>query len=179
MRPGRPLPVLLFFAALAFSGARASAAVLWNWSFGTESGTFTTDGTFADTAGAHSFVITDFQVQASATPANVGALYIQEQPVDGMIWDGSAPTEFSRDSGGLTNGANFTNSANNFRYVLFPGTSLLENQNEVTVASGDLTVTPVGDVAATGLPTLGVLGRALLALSLAAAGVSALQLLRR
>jgi hypothetical protein len=175
---GSPLfPALLCFAALLV-GNSATATVVWNWSFSSEAGTFTTDGALSDTLSAHTFTITDFHVTASGTPANIGALYTVVQPTEGMIWDGSAPTEFFRESGSLTNGANFKNPANNFQYTLVPGTSLLDNQFELIVATGDLTVTPLVPVVAI-VPTLGGAGMALLGLSLAAAGAVALKLARR
>ena len=146
------------------------ADVLWNWHFSSESGTFTTDGTFADTSGAHTFGFTGFHVSASTVSANVGATYVELQPTDGFLWNGSAPTEFFRESGSLTNGSNFTNQSNSFRYTLFPGTSLLVNAAEVTVTTGDLTITPVGDVVAASVPTLGRSELLLLALLVAGAG---------
>jgi len=177
MRRSRLVVLLCLTAALSV-GQSAAAAVLWNWSFSSEAGTFTTDGTLSDTLSTHTFTITDFQVTASGTPANIGASYTVVQPTEGMIWDGAAPTQFFRESGGLTNGANFKNPANNFEYTLFPGTSLLGNQFELPVATGELTVAPVVPVAVV-VPTLGGAGMALLALSVAAVGVLALQLARR
>jgi len=176
MRRSRCLSALLCLTAGLLVSRGAAASVLWNWTFGTESGTFRTDGTFADTAGSHTFTITDFHVSASGTPANVGAVYAVVQPTAGMVWNGSTPTEFFRDSGGLTNGADFKTAVNSFQYTLIPGTSLLVDQFELLVTTGDLTVTPTAPVpVAASVPTLGAAGMALLALSLAAAGAAALQ----
>ncbi len=84
------------------------ADVNWVWRFGSEKGTFTTDGTIADAQGSFSFTITDFQVSLSSHDVSlIGATYTESQPTQGFMWDGSTPTQFFRDSGALTNGSNF------------------------------------------------------------------------
>ena len=163
---------ILIGLALLVSGSTASAAVLWNWSFAGESGTFITDGTFADASGAHTFHFLHFGVTASTVPANVGGTYFEEQPSDGMVWSGSAPTEFFRLSGALTNGSNFRNAANSYRYTLFPGVSFLVDQKEITVTSGDLKVAADSDVDVEipSVPAAGPEALALLAALVAGAG---------
>lgn len=167
----RQIAVALASAAFTLAvSAPAFADVLWNWSFSSESGTFTTDGTFADAAGAHTFGFTGFHVTTSVVSSNVGATYLVVQPDQGFIWNGSTATEFFRDSGILTNGSNFNNAVTNYRYTLFPGTSFLVDASEHDVTTGDLTITPVGDVSAAEVPTLGKGELALLALLVAGAG---------
>jgi hypothetical protein len=158
------------FAVLLVLAGSASADVLWNWSFATESGTFQTDGTLADTAGSHTFQILQFHVATSTVSANVGAAYVAEQPTQGMVWSGSAPTEFFRDSGSLTNGSNFTSVSNGYRYGLFPGVSRLLDAGEVDVTAGDLIVTPGSEVEIPSVPAAAPAGLALLAALVAGAG---------
>jgi hypothetical protein len=87
------------------------------------------------------------------------------------VWNGSAPTEFFRDSGAETNGSNFNSAVNNFEYTLFPGVSLLSDEHENEVTTGDLQFAPVSDVEAiVDTPTLGIAGAAVLALLLGVAG---------
>lgn len=163
---------LLMGSFLLASGGAASAAVLWNWSFAGESGTFITDGTLAAASGSHTFRFLHFDVTGSTVPANIGAPYSDEQPLSGMVWNGSAPTEFFRSSGVLTNGSNFRNESNLFRYTLFPGVSFLVDQNEIEVTSGDLQVAPVSDVdfEIPSVPAAGPEALALLAALVAGAG---------
>src|SRR5210317_2184050 len=74
----------------------ASADIVWSWSFGTEAGTFTTEGSPADLAAPVDLEIIDFQVTASSVPANVGDTYTVDDPDQGILWDGSQITQFYR-----------------------------------------------------------------------------------
>ena len=164
---------------IAFFAVPANADVVWNWQFGTESGTFITSGTFADTSAAGTFTISQFHVTGSAYPGAAGAHYdLGSQLPEGMIWDGSVATQFFRDV--YTNGANFYGSSTPpYRYVLIPAQGIIEDDDENILASAALTVTPVRDVVAAApvaIPSL-LLSRLLLLGTLLAG--AALLLLRR
>jgi hypothetical protein len=83
----------LFVACLFASSANAS--IIWDWSFGSNSGQFTTDGT---TASAGTYSITDFSVTNSGVGATVGSWSGGEYDVSGystttpysLVWDGSS-----------------------------------------------------------------------------------------
>jgi len=131
---------------------RTYASVIWDWSFaGTEAGTFTTNGTFADTASASNFTITNFTVTASTVSSLIGQPYSENQPVQGFLWSGVSPTEFYRDSGSFTNGSNFnvTNSIPEVYTFVFFADSIfwlggLNNSSEDPVVGfSPLTLTPV------------------------------------
>ena len=128
------------------------ADVLWNWSFSTESGSFVTNGTFAQTTGTAVFTFKSFSVSASQVSSDVGASYNEGgQPIQTMSWDGSQPTQFTRAGGLLTNGSNFYNTSTGYRYTLgAPPVGSLLNALENELTSGSLTVLPVGDVAPQG-----------------------------
>ncbi len=164
-------------AFLIFSSA-LHANVTWSWSFSTEAGTFVTDGTLADTSGSHTFHILSFKVTSSAYPAMVGATYIDLDPVSGLIWNGSAATQFFRSSGSATNGSDLENSSNGWFYVLLPGTSLLEDETEVDVTRGTLAIAPLANVGVTAIPTLDTHGLVFLGLLLGALGIAAAHLRR-
>jgi len=174
----RPTSFVAFVAVTAFllSSSALRANVLWSWSFSTESGTFITDGTQADLAASHTFHILSFNVTSSAYPNMAGATYFDINPVSGLLWNGSAVTQFFRSNGTLTNGSDFANSSNHWFYVLVPGTSLLDNSSEIDVTTGPLSVGP--QRAITAIPTLDAAGLVFLAALLGAMGFAAL-LLRR
>ena len=145
----RVLPVVALISLIM--PGYAHAAVIWNWSFGdTEAGTFTTDGTFADTSGAASFAITNFTVTSSTVAAIVGQPYVEFQPTQGFLWNGASPTEFYRNSGSLTNGSNFyvtDPGSNTYGYLFFadPTTSLgrLTDPTQTTIVGfSALTLAP-------------------------------------
>lgn len=107
------LVVAAIAVCLVGNPCRTYASVIWDWSFaGTEAGTFTTSGTFADTASASNFTITNFTVTSSTVSSLIGQPYGENQPVQGFLWSGTSATEFYRASGSFTNGSNFnvTNS---------------------------------------------------------------------
>lgn len=108
---------------LASAAAPAPAQVLWNWSYGgTEAGTFTTDGSFAQTATSGSFNVSSMSVTSSVISGAVGATMNQgNQPGNGFLWNGTAATQFFRDANNpppLTNGSSFytTVSGTQYRY---------------------------------------------------------------
>lgn len=149
-------PAAIFVSAVAacivVAPSPTHAAVMWDWSFGgTEAGTFTTDGTFADTAGSFNFAITNFTVTASTVSALVGRPYVEFQPVQGFLWSGTSPTEFYRSSGSLTNGSNFFVSdpgENQYAYLFFADQatslgSLSDPSENPVVGLSAVTLTPV------------------------------------
>lgn len=156
-------------ACIAVAPNDARAEVIWDWSFGgTEAGTFTTNGTSADTAGSFNFSVTNFTVTASTVSALVGRPYTEFQPVQGFLWNGTDPTQFYRNSGSLTNGSNFyvTDPGSNvYGYLFFadPTTSLgrLTDPNQTAVVNfSAVTLAPAAvPEPVTGLTALaGVLG---------------------
>lgn len=98
---------IIFIITLLVLSSQSHANVIWLWKFDTEYGYIVTDGSLSDTTGAASFNIISFQVAGSQFLANIGADYLESQPVQGFLWDGSEPVEFFRSSGTFTNGSNF------------------------------------------------------------------------
>jgi len=95
-----------------FTPSVSHADIMWDWSFATEAGTFTTDGNVVGImAPASTYTITEFVVTMSVRPGNLGSLsgglYFENGPTQGFIWDGSVPTQFFRGGGVATNGAAF------------------------------------------------------------------------
>jgi len=169
---------LVLAVALWLNPAPAGADVRWSWSFGTESGTFVTTGTLAQTAGAGVFAFTRFSVSASQFQSNVGATYIQTFPIQTMAWDGTQPTQFTRNNGNLTNGSNFDRADGAFFYGLGAGPPigvLLQNPLEIIVVEGALTVTPLSDVPVNAAPVLTPTAAALLVGFLALTGFVSLR----
>ncbi|HUI24715.1 MAG TPA: hypothetical protein VL403_01425 [Candidatus Kryptonia bacterium] len=137
----------VLLAALCLYPFVSVADVLWSWSFDTESGTFVTNGTFDQTSGAAVFTFKSFSVSMSQTASNVGASYNEgNQPVQTMSWNGSQPTQFTRANGFFTNGSNFYNVNNNHWYSLDAPNALMHVVPGTTLASGALTVVPLGEV---------------------------------
>jgi hypothetical protein len=148
-------PVVRFvFVAVALCllviPSRANATpLIWDWSFaGTEAGTFTTNGTVADTASSFNFTITNFTVTSSTITSLIGSGYTETQPVQGFLWDGTVPTQFYRSSGSFTNGSNFFVSSPAYIYMFFASsgtaTGGLEDPSESpVVSSAALTLTAV------------------------------------
>jgi hypothetical protein len=135
--------------------SRADAAVVWNWSFGTtEAGTFTTNGTVADTSGFFDFEITDFMVNSSTVSGLIGRPYSENQPAQGFLWDGDSASQFYRSGGAYTNGSNFyvpDVDSRNYQFLFFAnGSGALGNlgdPSENTVVSfSSLTLNPVSPV---------------------------------
>lgn len=151
------------------SAVPVAGQVHWNWSFGSEQGTFVTDGSFADTGSPGNFTISGFEITASAYPSHVGADTYETQPPQGFLWDGSAPTQFWRLGGTYTNGADFFLVSNDWYYVFNPVVSGLYNSDEDLVFDGSLTLEPVADLQ-TAIPTLSLPMTVFFSLLLAFAG---------
>ncbi len=105
----------------------ANAAITWNWSFNGEAGTFVTDG---DLSGGSAlpgvYQVTDFSVNQSAVGAPLGSMSgggwnEGSQPGTGFTWDGSTDTQWFRNGGSLTNGANYFSADATTRVAFFPG----------------------------------------------------------
>ena len=155
MRSRNPVARFVFAAVavcLLVIPSRANATpLIWDWSFaGTEAGTFTTNGTVADTASSFNFTITNFTVTSSTITSLIGSGYTENQPLQGFLWDGTEPTQFYRSSGSFTNGSNFYVSSPAYIYGFYTssGTAFggLEDPNEspaVSAAALTLTVAPV------------------------------------
>ena len=136
----KSLAAALTLVATLGVASPASAAIIWNWSFGrTEAGTFTTtDGDTSTVA----FTIIGFSVTASSTPGLIGSTMVAGENVQGFLWDGSAPTQFFRAQ--YTNGANFFKYSLDRWYGFNPGTSMLVAGSTYTyLARGALTLSPV------------------------------------
>ncbi|MBD2691099.1 hypothetical protein [Anabaena catenula] len=94
---------------MALTETKPAQALTWNWSFngGAEAGTFDTNGTFANTSGSFNFVINAATVAVTSStvaPLLVGKTFTETQPTQGFLWNGTAPTQFYRSSGTITNG---------------------------------------------------------------------------
>jgi hypothetical protein len=125
----------------------AHAGLTWGWIFGgTEQGTFETNGTLADAAGSFNFTITDFTVTASTVSSLVGRPYVEYQPLQGFLWDGSTATQFYRSSGSFTNGSNFyvsDPSSNVYSYLFYAPSAqgaLRDSDSEIVVNFSALTL---------------------------------------
>ncbi|WP_016949664.1 hypothetical protein [Anabaena sp. PCC 7108] len=100
---------------MALTETKPAQALTWNWSFngGAEAGTFETNGTFANTTGPFNFTINAATVAVTSStvaPSLVGATFTENQPTQGFLWDGTAPTQFYRNSGTLTDSSRFFSS---------------------------------------------------------------------
>lgn len=150
-QPAACFVVAVVAAFMLVIPSRVSADVMWTWSFGgTEAGTFTTNGTLANTSGSFNFTVTNFTVTSSTVASLVGRPYVEFQPAQGFLWNGVSATEFYRSSGSLTNGSNFYVSdpnENRYGYLFFadPSTSLgrLTDPSQNTIVGfSALTLTP-------------------------------------
>lgn len=142
------LGLVLALLTMTFA-PQSQAIVTWDWAFGSEAGTLTTDGTPADVAGPFTFTIDagSFSVTSSSLTGNIGQSFIGNQQTQGFIWNGSEPTQFFRSSGTYTNGSNFFGPppSNQFVYGLQPssGDSFLRFGEGETQSSAPLTLTAV------------------------------------
>ncbi|MBD2568108.1 hypothetical protein [Anabaena lutea] len=98
---------------MALTETKPAQALTWNWSFngGAEAGTFDTNGTFANTSGSFNFTINASTVaitSSTVAPSLVGKTFTETQPTQGFLWNGTAPTQFYRNNGALTNGSRFS-----------------------------------------------------------------------
>jgi hypothetical protein len=97
MKPTRIVPVALL-AMLVSASTVVQAQITWNWSFGTNTGTFLTDGTvIGGTAPPGTYNFIDFALTSSGDGATVGSVsggqyvpagYGTTLPYD-FNWDGS------------------------------------------------------------------------------------------
>jgi hypothetical protein len=158
--------------------ANTASATLWNWSFnaGAEAGFFETNGTFADTAGPFNFVIDAGTVQLTASslvPTAIGDTFGEgAQPGNGFLWDGTTATQFYRDGGALTNGANLYSTDEPYRVTFHVSGTMVGGafQDPLGPNTGfsQLTLTPVAQNASVPEPaSLGVLAAALAGLAFA------------
>lgn len=100
MKPTRIVPVALL-TMLVSASTVVQAQITWNWSFGTNTGTFLTDGTaIGGTAAPGTYNFIDFALTSSGDGATVGSVsggqygafgYCSFTPYD-FNWDGSAVT---------------------------------------------------------------------------------------
>ena len=164
------LSIALVCIVVAGGAAPAVADVLWSWQFGTEEGTFVTDGTFAATSAAGSFTIQDVEITASQYPAHVGAAHYFTQEPLGFEWDGTVPTQFWRLGGTYTNGAGFYLVANDWYYGYQPTVGSILDVDENYVYRESLTLAPLQDLQLPVVPTLSGWAVGLLTTTLAAAG---------
>jgi hypothetical protein len=157
---------LTVFGVLGALGCSCNADILWEWSFGSEEGTFKTTGVFAQTgaAGTFAFVEGSFTVTASAGGVvqsadpttlvyfGVGGAASAYVPGD-MNWTGSAVGSFNVPGSSFPDlwqgNSSHTGPGRPYIYQLHPinGGTLLEWRGSgsgfVQIASGPLTVTPV------------------------------------
>jgi len=117
--------------------------LVWSWSFATEAGTLLTDGALAESGGAPtgSYRILGFSVSESVDSNLIGSLsggeYVQVQPAQGFVWDGTSDTEWYRADGQYTDGAGFSSAVEERRYLFYPGIYALRNDfGTVTYAYG-------------------------------------------
>ncbi len=115
------ITLILFLFA---SNARAD--IVWDWSWNNEAGQFNTDGNLVGGAAlAGTYNILDFSVDQTGNGMPLGSLsggeYVEGQPTQGFIWDGSADTQWFRSSGTFTNGSAFTKADFSFQYTFDTG----------------------------------------------------------
>lgn len=150
----------VFIACLA---CETRADISWNWSYGSEAGTFVTDGDVpcGEAAPAGTYSVLDFSVTDSMFPGNVGSLsggeYSQNQPVQGFVWDGVAPTQWFRASGTFTNGSNFLRVGTGLRYLfavaVYGVDDIINNPGEFLVFSDSIVMEPIVELCPTPTPT--------------------------
>lgn len=84
-----------FWIVLSIFTSSANAAIMWDWSFGSNIGQFTTDGS---TATAGTYLINDFSVTSSGLGATIGSWSGGQYSPNGfstnspysLVWDGSS-----------------------------------------------------------------------------------------
>jgi hypothetical protein len=148
---------------IACLACETRADTLWNWSYGSEAGTFVADGDVpcGEAAPAGTYSILDFSVTDSMFPGNVGSLsggqYSQNQPVQGFVWNGVEPTQWFRASGMFTNGSNFLRVGTGLRYLFAVGfygvDDIINNPGEFLVFSDLIVMEPVVEPCPTPTPT--------------------------
>jgi hypothetical protein len=106
LREYKPIGLFAGFALL-LATSPANAAVLWDWSFNGEAGTFLTDGTAtANVAASGRYFFQDFAVTSSAAGAGLGSVSggqysplevlspVGTDPNTYFDWDGSSVTDW-------------------------------------------------------------------------------------
>ena len=130
----------------------AAGNILWSWSFGTEAGTFVTDGDLVGgiaPPGTYTLDPSTFSVTASFVGACIGGSYDEgPQPSQWFDWDGTAPTRFYRANGLYDNGTNmYLLPTGEYRYTLYavggPPGGLLVYDDDVNIVEAALTVEPI------------------------------------
>lgn len=168
-------PVLgVALIALGFLAGSVDAAILWQWSFGTEAGTVLTEGDLVGGAApAGTYNVTNFSVTQSGIGLPLGSITEGQwnegsQPGTGFVWDGSSDTQWFRGSDPgppLTNGTNYYPSGSagsDFdRVLFFPGTYRADfNGSSASGTSLNLAPNAVPEPSAGLLFGLGALGLA-------------------
>jgi len=133
-----------------FLSGGANAAILWQWSFDGEAGTFLTDGTLVGgSAVAGTYNVTDFSITQTAATIPLGSISGGQwnegaQSGTGFAWDGSTDTEWFRAAGAFTNGANYFPSVGFERISFFPGDYSVDNllSSSNLASSNSLTLVP-------------------------------------
>ena len=114
---------IAFWVALSLFTSSANAAIIWDWSFGTNTGQFTTDGS---TASAGTYLINDFSVISSGLGATIGSWSGGQYSPNGfstnspysLVWDGSNVTNWLHSGGNIFNWIVFDDafSSNHFLF---------------------------------------------------------------
>lgn len=88
----------IYLFLLSVCSLNVNAAIVWDWSFGSNSGQLITDGvTVGGSAAANTYSITDFMVSSSGDGATIGSWLGGEYSASGystntpysLVWDGS------------------------------------------------------------------------------------------
>ncbi len=149
---------LFLLTSLCVCTVEAQASIVWKWSWKGEAGQFVTDGALAEgSAPAGTYSILDFSVTNTALGASgavVGSISGGEydegsQPGQGFFWDGRAVTQWFRDGGVLTNGANlYVSGSGDTRYLFEIGLYLFRE-----FSGGDADVSSTVDMTPLKEPT--------------------------
>jgi PEP-CTERM motif len=149
-----------------------SYAFTWDWSFGSESGTFTTDGTSAVPG---TYTISDFSVTSSGLGASIGSLsggkyaasgYNTNQPY-AFDYNGSSVTKWDAAGNNSFNWLVFDDLANNYFYFFgwqqynintVDQATYYNGGGDVSQPSYQLTVAPAGSAAVPEPATMLLLG---------------------
>jgi len=96
---------LIVSALLATAASASQASIVWDWSFGSNSGEFITTGTaVGGTASAGSYQVTDFEVTSSGSGATIGSVSGGQYSASGfatsepyaIVWNGSDVTSWTQ-----------------------------------------------------------------------------------
>ncbi|WP_415225760.1 PEP-CTERM sorting domain-containing protein [Psychromonas sp.] len=107
---------LVYVFVLSLLASSANATIMWDWSFGSNSGQFTTDGTSSGgTATADTYSITDFSVTNSGDSATIGSWSGGEYAASG--YSTTAPYSLAWDGLSVSNW--LSAGSNNFDWLVF------------------------------------------------------------